>query len=326
LYEIVFNPTDQRVYVAAAGPRGGKEAKIIALDPQSLAPVNAIDRSGEAGYGLALNVSTQTLYTTNTIANSVSAIDVRSGSVLATIRNGENKAHLRQIVIDEETDTVYATVFGGMSRDPNAVPPKSEIWVIDGKTKALAHIISDPGISVTGLALDAKAKRLYVTDLATSHIIVLDTSTRHVMHRWPAGGAGAAPIKGLINVAVDTETRRLYAVNQDTGTLAVMNADDGTLIKTISTGEGALSVRVHPKSKQIFVANRRAGTVSVVDATSYEIVATLKTGTHPQTIAIDVVSNRVYVTNKARGRPRDAPRDAPVPDDPDGDTVTIIVP
>ncbi|HRQ49728.1 MAG TPA: hypothetical protein PLR74_04280, partial [Agriterribacter sp.] len=154
LYEIVYSEKSNAVYVASIGTRGQEGAgKVYALDPVTLAVKDSIDVSAAPAFGLGLNEKTQTLYTSNTRSNSVHAIDLKSGKVVATITHGKDKSHTREIVVDEKNNRVYVSDVGG------------GIWVIDGKTNTFSHLIEDAGLSVTGLALNSRKAILYAIDI-----------------------------------------------------------------------------------------------------------------------------------------------------------------
>lgn len=317
LYEIVASPSTGTVYVAGTGAPG---ARIVALDAATLQTKSSIDVSAAPLFGLGLNEKTQTLYGTATRTGVVSAIDLASGKVVASIRHGEG-AHVREAIVDEAANRVYVSIVAG--RGPvqqGATPEPSSVWVIDGRTNTLADVIPVEAAALTGIALDAQAQRLYGTAMGSNEIVVVDLAQKKLVQRWSAGGEGPT------NLVLDPATQRLFVANQQTGTLTVLDARDGRLLKSVQTGDGALSVAFHPGRQQVYVANRQAGTLTVVDAKSYEVIANLPTGTLPQTIAIDSKTGLVYVTNKARGRPRNAPADAPAAEDPAGDTVTLIRP
>ena len=302
LYEIVYSNKGKAVYVAAAGNRGENNAFVYKLDPNTLDILDKIDLSEAPGYGLGINDKTQTLYTSNTRNNSVNAIDLKTG-VVKTIVPEFERSHTRELVIDEKANKVYVSDVGKESR----------IWVIDGKTNTLEKVIENTGASSTGIALDAKAKHLYITNLGNDEIAVLDLKTEQIINTFPAGAEGA------INLVLDNKTDRLFVANQKSGVVTVLNAKSGQLLKTIPTGAGALGIRLDPKSNRVFVANRQAGTVTVIDAKNLEVVADIETGTHPNTVAVDVKTGYAYVTNKAERK-----RDDPSFVDPNGDTVTLI--
>lgn len=317
LYEIVFNPADKDVYVAATGQRGVSGPQVVRVDGQTLTPEGAIDAADNGLFGLGLNSRTQTLYGTGTRTGKVSAIDLRTGKVVATVQDGEKAAHIRQVVVDEQRNKAYVTVVGGAADKADENP--NLVWVIDGATNRLERKINIPTGRMTGAALDVAGNRLFVTGMGANEVVAVDLSNDQVVGRWPVG-------EGPTNLVYDDAGKRLFVVSQQSGDLSVLDAASGKLLKAVKTGEGALSVAVNPKVGQAYVANRGAGTVTVVDTKTYEVLANLKTGTFPQTIAIDQASNRVYVTNKARGLPRNAPAGTPVPEDPAGDTLTVIRP
>lgn len=317
LYEIVFNPADNDLYVAAVGPRGANQAQIVRLQGQSLAPESSVDVSANPLFGLNLNTRTQVLYGTDTRAGAVTAINARTGEVIGSVRNGENGGHVRQVVVDEANNKIYITDVGGEAGD--AAKPNL-VWVIDGATNTLERTIPVQVSTLMGAALDASTNRLYVTGMGSNEVAAIDLATGETVGKWPSGADAA------INIAVDSEGRRLFVAHQKSGELTVLNADTGALIHKVATGAGALSVAYNGAVKQIYVANRQAGTVTVLDSDTYAVKANLETGTFPQTIAIDRATNAVYVSNKARGLPRGAPAGTPVPVDPTGDVVTLIRP
>jgi YVTN family beta-propeller protein len=314
LYEVVFNEKDNAVYVAATGKRGEKSAKIYKLNPQTLEVVSTIDVSEAPAYGLGLNGKTQTLYSSNTNSNSVHAIDLKTGKVLATINSGKDKSHTREVLVDETANKVYVTNM-------------SDVWVIDGATNKFESVIEGLGEGVTGAAINSAKQILYVTNMGNQttagKVTAYDLKAKKVINTFESGG------KGAINLVYDAKGKRLFVANQGDGNVTVLD-ESGKLLQTISTGAGALGISYNPVKNLLYVANRGAGTTSVIDAKTYKIVADLKTGSSPQTIAIDKKSGRVFVTNKTAPRPRPqagqpAPTTPPA-EDPNGDVVTVIVP
>ncbi|GAA0627502.1 hypothetical protein GCM10009422_25600 [Brevundimonas kwangchunensis] len=315
VYELVFNPANDSVLVAAVGPRGANAAAIASLSADLSTPGQMIDVSANPLYGLALNSRTQTLYGTDTRTGVISAIDLSTGRVVANIGSDRENAHVRQVVVDEAANKVYVSEVGG--RGANTL--SSRIWIIDGATNTLERQI-DVDAVLTGLAVDVAGGRVFSTDMSANQVVVVNLASGEVAHRWPTGTESA------INVVHDAANDRLFVTSQGTGELTVMKASDGSVIQRLATGAGALSVAYNPANNQVYVANRQAGTVTVVNGADYSVLANLQTGTFPQTIAIDRDTNHVYVTNKARGLPRNAPAGTPVPVDPAGDTVTLIRP
>ncbi|MCW5911138.1 MAG: YncE family protein [Cyclobacteriaceae bacterium] len=306
LYELAVSEKDNHVYVASVGSRTTPGGYIFKLDPQTLAKVDSFNLKETPPFGVTINQKTQTLYTSNTRTNSVSAVDLKTGKVLATIKHGKEKSHTRELIVDEDTNTIYVSDVG----DP------SSIWVIDGKTNTFSYLIENTGKTTTGMALDKKKKQIYVTNMGSNEIAVIDVASKKVVRTFPS--VGESPT----NIIFDAKGDRLFVVNQKTADLNVFEASTGKHIHNIKTGEGALGVNYDAKRNRIYVANRTAGTVTVIDAKTYAVVSSLNTGTYPNTVAINPKTGNAYVTNKAKS----ARRDDPTPQAPDlnGDTVTLI--
>lgn len=304
LYELVYSPTTKLVYVASIGSRQEPgSAKILGLDADTLEVKQTISTADAPAFGLGINDKTQMIYTSNTRNGNVSVVDLKASKVVATINVPDDpKAHLFKVLVDEAKNLVYVSVTGG------------RVWVIDGKTNTLSHILTDVGKTTIGLALDSAANRLYAINNGSADVAVIDLEARKVIARYPTGTAGPSM------VAYDAKSKRLFVSSQDSADLAAIDATSGKVIKTVPTGGGALGVGFNPENNRVYVANRRAGTVTVLDGKSLEIVENLTAGSLPNTVAIDAKGKRAFVTNKAKGGPRGA---APV-EDPSGDTVSLI--
>lgn len=306
IYEVVTSPSQNTVWVATIGTRDKNNAAIYGLDPKTLDVRRTIDVAAAPAFGLGINDRTQTLYTSNTRSGSVSAIDLKTGKVVSTIKVESNPdAHLFKVLVDEDANKVYVSV---------AATPAS-VWVIDGKTNTLSHIIDSVGTRSTGLALDKANNRLFVASLGSNEILAVDLATNKVVSRIPAGGVRPT------QMVFDAKSNRLFVTNQGTGDISVIDTKAGSVLRTVPTGAGALGLGFNADRNQIYVANRTAGTVTVIDGNTYAVVADLKAGTLPNTVAVDAKTGSVYVTNKARGAARGA---APT-EDAGGDTVTLIV-
>lgn len=337
VYEIAFNPATDAVYAAVTGSRDAEAENavkpgIVALDAETLDEVDKILTGDVIPFGIAINHATQKLYAADTKNGQVGVYDIDTGEEVARIENpGETSNQLRQVAVDEDSNTVYVSAVGGMSRGDEE-GPESAIWVIDGESDTLESIIVDPVKTAAGLALDAANQRLYVSDMATSDIAEIDLESQEVLRTFSAvelndNDPDAKPEKfDTVNLELDADNGILYAINQKTGGVSIINVESGEIETTVSTGDGALSARLHPQTGDLYVANRGDGTVSIIDADSRYVTAHLGTGTHPQTIAIAPDTGNVYVSNKAKGKDRHGPADAPTPVEPRGNTVTRIMP
>ncbi len=309
LYEIVYSEKSNAVYVASAGSRLEPNGFIYKLDPNTLEVLATIDVKEAPAYGLGINQKTNTLYTTNTRSNSVHAIDLNSGKILATIGNGREKSHIRETIVDEEKNLVYVS----------DVNKEGLVWVIDGKTNTFSHLIEGVGESPTGLALDKERNQLYVLLLGTAEIAVVDLSTNKVVKNYPTQGESA------INLVYDAKGDRIFVSHQKSNNVTVLNASTGELISTVPAGDGAIGIQFDSERQLLYVANRKAGNVTVINSKNYEVIKNIETGTHPNTVAINQKTGAAYVTNKAKSVRAKEGEPTP-PEDENGDTVSLILP
>ena len=298
IYELVHSEKGNAVYVTSVGTKA-----IYKLDAKTLAVVDSIAVVDAPAFGIGINDKTQTLYTTNTRTNSVSAIDIKTKKILNTIVAPGGKAHTREVMVDEDLNKIYITDVGGGSK----------VWVINGATNTLESVIENTGKSTTGIALDKKAQKLYVTNMGSNHVGVIDIKQGKLVDSITTGGEGST------NLAFDAKTNRVFVANQKSADITVIDLKTKKVLETIKTGAGALGVSFDAAKNKVYVANRQSGTVTVIDANTYKIIADLKTGTYPNTVVVDKKSGVAYVTNKAQSK-----RDDPKFVDANGDTVSMI--
>lgn len=308
LYELVVNEQDGHVYAAATGTFNVADGKayIYKLHPTTLAKLDSIHLPEFLAFGLAINNKTQTLYSSNTLGNSVGIIDLKTGKVSA-VENGR-KAHTRELVVDEERNLVYVS----------DVADTSCIWVIDGKSGTLQTLIENTGKHTTGLALDTKNRKLYYTNLGSDEVGVVDLKSNTIAGKFPSGA------KGPINLAFDAAGKRLF-VAHNSGTVSVLEAHSGRLLDTIALGGFPLGIQFDGKRNRVYVANRVAGKTQAIDARTYAVIGEWSTGTYPNTVAIHHATGRVYVSNKTKEIRPTAENPDPAPDT-NGDTVSLLEP
>ncbi|SKB29766.1 40-residue YVTN family beta-propeller repeat-containing protein [Parapedobacter luteus] len=309
LYEIAVDHRDGAVYVASVGQQGKPGACVYKLDPQTLAVTDSIALGEVPGFGLGINQKTRTLYTTNTRSNSVHAIDLKTGKIVATITNGAERSHTREVAVDEKANKIYVSDVG----DP------STVWVIDGKTNQYAYSLDGAGKTATGLAVDSDKGLLYVTAMGDNEVLVYHTKTREKIRSFPSGS------ESPINIALDKKGDRLFVTDSKNSVLTVLNASSGELLQKITVGENPIGVSFDAARNRIYTANRQGKSLTVVDGSSYAVMKTIPTEGLSNTVAVHPKTGTVYVTNKQVGTRVREGQTPPTPL-PNGDTVSLITP
>ncbi|EKF66477.1 putative receptor [Serratia plymuthica A30] len=298
-YEMVYSQGENALYLATSQSRKQDKGGVVyRLDPKTL-DITQVIHNDIKPFGAAINGKTDTLFFGNTVNNSVTAIDAKTGEVKGRLvldarQRTETVKPLapRELVADAATDTLYITGLG----------ESSVVWVVDGKDLTLRTTITDTGKYGTGLALDAAAGRLYVTN-ADGELVTIDTKTNKVLTRKKLDEAKE---HFFLNLSLDPATHRAFITDSKQAQVLVVDTRDGTVLSKIEVPE-SLAVLFNPARNEVYVTHRKAGEVSVIDAKSYKLLNTLKTPTHPNSLALSPDGQTLYVSVKqASSREKEA--------------------
>jgi YVTN family beta-propeller protein len=143
-----------------------------------------------------------------------------------------------------------------------------------------------------GVAVNPTTNRMYVTNIHSGNISVIDTGTDKVVAVVPVGEEPHA-------VDVNTSTNRVYVTNSQSDSVSVLDGATDTVVATVPVEAGPHGVAVNAATNRIYVANHIRGTVSVIDGAANTVVATIPVGELPEAVAVNPVTNRVYVGSPA---------------------------
>ncbi|MBL1411034.1 YncE family protein [Sphingobacterium faecale] len=290
LYQLVYNPTTQLVYVA--GPQKGfnKETEnfVYVLDGQSLALRDSISLGKYLPFGIALNNQTQTLYVGHSLQNAVSAIDLKSKEQ-HVISNGKEKSKIREIAVDEIRNKVYVSDHGNPS-----------IWEIDGKSNTYLGSFEKAGAYLLGLNVDPQRGKVYGTDANTmeGNILVYNSDSRALEGQFKTWSY--CPL----NIALDKKENRLFVSQSNDNNITIVDGNTGDILQKVYLGydSSPIGLVYDENSKLLYTANRNKQEVAIIDTDTYKVVERIATKGLPNTITLDPVSGAVYVTNKQAGK------------------------
>jgi YVTN family beta-propeller protein len=299
-YEMAFSQQENALWVATSQSRSLDKGGIVyRLDPVTL-DVTQIIHNDLKPFGATINQQTQTLWFGNTTNSAITAIDAKSGDVKGRIVlddrvRSETVKPLqpRELVANDKTNTVYVTGIG----------KESVVWVIDGANLKLKSTITGTGSFGTGLALDADAKRLYLTN-GDGELVTIDTDSNKVLSRKKLLDDGKEHF--FLNLSLDTAGHRAFITDSKQPEVLVVDIRDGKVLEKIAAPE-SLAVLFNPVRNEVYVTHRQAGKVSVIDAKSYKVVKTLDTPTHPNSLTLSADGKTLFVTVKqASSRQKEA--------------------
>lgn len=289
-YEMAYSASENALYLATAQSlQLDKGGVVYRLDPQTLAVTQAIHHQFKS-FGAAVNNKTNRLYVGNTLNAAVTAIDVKTGEVQGSLvldtrpRTATARPLApRELVVDEISDTLYVTGVGKESR----------VWAVDGATLTLRHTFDGMGKYAVGLALDAPAHRLYVTN-GDNEFITIDTASNQVLTRTKLAEDQA---HFFLNIALDPATHRAFITDTKTAQLLVVDSRNGTVAQKINLPT-SLAVLFNARRNEVYVTHRDTGEVSIIDAKTYQVLRTIKAPVHPNSLALSSDGQTLYISVK----------------------------
>ncbi|HIC0125793.1 TPA: YncE family protein [Enterobacter hormaechei] len=304
-YEMAVSQQENALWVATSQSRKTDKGGVVyRLDPVTLEVTQAIHNDLKP-FGATIDNATQTLWFGNTVNSAVTAIDAKTSEVKGRLVLDDRKRsdtvkplQPRQLVADDTTNTVYITGIG----------KESVIWVVDGATLKLKDTITNTGTFSTGLALDAKAKRLYTTN-ADGELVTIDTATNKILSRKKVQDDGKEHF--YLNLSLDTAGQRAFVTDSKQPEVLVVNLKDGSVMQKIAA-PASLAVLFNPARNEAYVTHREAGKVSVIDAKTYKVTRTYDTPVHPNSLALSADGKTLYVTVKQKSTRQ---QEATQPDD-----------
>src|SRR5437868_8746587 len=149
----------------------GRENKVSMFDSVTLQLIKKID-VGKGPDGIYYDPGTKRVFTNNHGSHDISAIDARTGDVVGTVKvdgDGEEAVVAAGLIYvnSENTDEVVAF-------DPKSLEVKSRFPIGVAKTP-------------TGLAYDAKTRRLFIGCRNEPKMVVMDSTSGKVINSFPIG-------------------------------------------------------------------------------------------------------------------------------------------
>ncbi|AQS51750.1 ATP-binding protein [Paenalcaligenes hominis] len=301
LYQVAYSAKNNVLYVTSSvGRPPVKQSQLSQLDPTTLKTLNAVtpaadtEREGQvmAVYGVAVDDEANTVWVTNTRADTVSVYDQKDLNLVKQFPHG-SAVHARDVVVDGTHQRAFASS-----------PTSNQLYVFDTKTlKALEPITlnskTHQDFSSMSLSLDPKNHKLYTVSLRTNELAVIDTKTLRVEKVIALPG-----IKGAAGVSVAADKNRVFVTGQGSDSVGIVDINKGELIQVVQVGAGSLNVLWDDATQAAYVANRGSDTLSVLDSDG-NLIANLEVGSFPNHIATDH-NGHVFFVNKARGQNDDS--------------------
>ncbi|MGA8542535.1 MAG: hypothetical protein WB947_03200 [Thermoplasmata archaeon] len=148
------------------------------------------------------------------------------------------------------------------------------------------------GGGAAGVAYDSANGDVYVTDLSSDLVTVLNGATNSAIGTIPVGTDPSG-------VAYDSGNGDLYVTNFGSNNVSVINGATNLVVKTIPSGAGSepIAAAYDSGNGYLYVANEGKSNVSVVNGATNTAIAAIPVGTDPVADLYDPSNGAVYVSN-----------------------------
>ena len=176
------------------------------ITPTSPIPIGAADADIFPG---GLCVAGRRLYVANNLANTVTAVDLTTGTVLASVDVGD---HPYTCIATHDGKTVYASIWGA-----------AQVAVLEtNPLRVSARISTDD--HPNAMALSRDGKRLFVANANSNTISAIDLAVGKAVERLSVALYPNSPAGSTTNaLALSPDGTRLYAANADNNDVAVID-------------------------------------------------------------------------------------------------------
>jgi DNA-binding beta-propeller fold protein YncE len=225
------------VAIASAFKHGftsnGRENKVSMFDPSTLHLIKKID-VGKGPDGIYYDPGSKRVFTNNHGSHDITAIDAATGDVVGTVKAGGDGEQAiigaDGLIYVNSEDTAEVVVF-----DPKSLEVKKRFPIGVAKVP-------------TGLAYDAKTRRLFIGCRNEPKMVVMDATTGKVIGSFPIG-------VGVDYAGFDPDAHLIFFSCAD-GTLSIYrekSADAYEDAGAVKTQPSAKTMAFDTKTKKIFL-------------------------------------------------------------------------
>ena len=210
----------------------GRENKVSMFDPSTLQLIKKVD-VGKGPDGIYYDPEAQRVFTNNHGSHDITAIDAKTGEVVGTVQakgDGEQAVIGDDVIYVNLEDTAEVLVF-----DPKSLEVKNRFPIGIAKTP-------------TGLAYDAKTKRLFIGCRNAPKMVVMDAITGKVINSYPIGA-------GVDYAGFDPDAKLIFFSCGD-GTLSIYREKSADVYEdagAVKTQTSAKTMAFDPKTRKVFL-------------------------------------------------------------------------
>lgn len=243
------------------------DGALVVIDTASNAVVDTIPVGGDAR-GLAVTPSGSKAYVANHEASTVTAVDLATGSTVATIElttptefDEINESYEPvAVAVTPDGTTAYVVSYYGSTTF------RGGLWVIDTANDAVVSQVDLDG-RPQDVAVSSDGATAYVT-APEQAVFVIDTATASV--------AGTITLDGRPDgIALSPDGATAYVVDRVGSSMWVIDTATRTVSTTVAVDEYPVGVAVTPDGSTLYVSTEYGESVVVIDAATDTVTTTI---------------------------------------------------
>jgi YVTN family beta-propeller protein len=123
-----------------------------------------------------------------------------------------------------------------------------------------------------GLAVSRDQQRLYVTCEGRQEVLVVDVTTRRILHGIPTNQAGSHML------ALSADGLRAYVTNFWHGTVSVLDLRARRILAQIATGSGTEGISLSPDDRHVYTSSVYINEIVKIDTGTLQVVGRARMG------------------------------------------------
>ncbi len=237
--------------------------------------------------GVAVNPANGLAYVVNQISNNVTVID-SAGQVVTVIQLQPSLIPGFNSPVAVAVNTNNASPNYGMVYVAGSV--SNTVSVID-----LSHTVSNEipvGVRPMDLAFNPVNDNLYVANLFSDNVSVIDTSTETVSTTL---NVGTDPL----GVGINTNNGDIYIANSGSDDVSVFDSSNALVTTIAAVGTKPVSATYHSLNDEMYVVAADSNNVFPITAATHTLLAPIATGNSPYKSVFNTNNDYLYVGNRA---------------------------
>lgn len=239
-------------------------------------------------------------FVSNEVGDNVSVIDVRTGSVVATLDPGQRPRGIR-LMPDGKTlvVAVSGSPRGGPGVDESKLPPadrsKDGLALVDLATRQVRRLPG--GVDPENFDISADGRTIYVANEDASAVSVVDVPGGTVKATVKIGGEPEG-------VTIRPGGDEVWVTSEAGGKLYVIDTKSDSVTHVVTVGKRPRSVAFTHDGKRAYAPAEVGGNVTVIDATTYRPIVTIPVpgkGAKPMAAVMAPDDSRVYISTGRGG-------------------------